>query len=123
MFMRSISTALAALLAFQPVAAGAEGLLREARAEQQAPAQADKTKEVLTDAAIIALLIAASVAAYKAMGKPCACPSDTARNGSACGGRSAWSRAGGFKPLCFATDITPAMIAAYRATKAVPPLR
>lgn len=122
MFRRSIAAALAALLALQPITVGAEGLLRQARAEQQAPVKPDRTKEVLTDAAIIALIIAASVAAYKAMGKPCACPHDTARNGSSCGGRSAWSRAGGFKPLCFATDITPAMIAAYRATKTIPPL-
>ncbi len=78
-------------------------MIRQARAEQQAPAEPNKTKEVLTDAAIIAL--------------------DTMKNWRACGGNSAYSRAGGFKPLCFATDVTPAMIAAYRATRAIPSLR
>ena len=80
------------------------------------------TKEVLTDAAIVAIIIAASIAAYKAMGKPCACPSDTMKNGRSCGGNSAYSRPGGFKPLCFPTDITTSMISAYRATKAIPGL-
>jgi hypothetical protein len=88
-----------------------------------APASKDtKTKEILTDAAIGALIIAGSIALYKARGRPCACPSDTMRNGQACGGRSAWSKAGGAKPLCFPTDITSEMISAYRATKAIPPV-
>lgn len=80
------------------------------------------TKEILTDAAIAALIIAGSIALYKATGHPCACPGDTMRNGRACGGRSAWSKAGGAKPLCFPTDITSEMISAYRATKAIPPV-
>lgn len=80
------------------------------------------TKEVLTDAAIAALIIAGSIALYKARGRPCACPSDRMRNGRACGGRSAWSKAGGAKPLCFPTDITSEMISAYRATQAIPPV-
>lgn len=80
------------------------------------------TKEALTDAAIAALIIAGSIALYKARGRPCACPNDKMRNGQACGGRSAWSKAGGAKPLCFPTDITSAMISAYRATKAIPPV-
>jgi len=80
------------------------------------------TKEILTDAAIATLIIAGSKALYKAHGRPCACPSDTMRNGQACGGRSAWSKPGGAKPLCFPTDITSEMISAYRATKAIPPV-
>lgn len=80
------------------------------------------TEEILTDAAIATLIIAGSIALYKARGRPCACPSDTMRNGQACGGRSAWSKAGGAKPLCFPTDITSEMISTYRATKAVPPV-
>ncbi len=82
-----------------------------------------QTKEILTDAAIIALVIAASIAAYKAMGKPCACPNDTMRNGRACGGNSAYLKPNGYKPLCNITDITPTMIAAYRATKQIPGIR
>ena len=87
------------------------------------PAQTETTtKEILTDAAIAALIIAGSIALYKARGRPCACPSDTMRNGRACGGRSAWSKAGGAQPLCFPTDITSEMISAYRATRAIPPV-
>lgn len=77
-------------------------------------------KEVLDDVAIAALIIAGSIAAYKAMGRPCACPSDLTRNGQRCGGRSAWSKPGGARPLCFPSDVTPDMISAYRVTKAVP---
>lgn len=88
-----------------------------------APAQTETTtKEILTDAAVVALIIAGSIALYKARGRPCACPSDTMRNGRACGGRSAWSKAGGAKPLCFPTDITSEMVSAYRLTKAIPPV-
>jgi hypothetical protein len=84
-------------------------------------AQAGSTaKEILTDAAIIALVIAASVAAYKAMGKPCACAEDRMSNGPSCGNNSAWVRAGSYKPLCRSTDVTPELIVAYRSKKAVP---
>lgn len=80
-------------------------------------------EQALTDAAVIAIIIAGSVAAYKAMGRPCACPEDVARDGSRCGGRSAWSRAGGYKPLCRIEDVTLPMIQAYRVSKAIPPLK
>jgi len=53
-----------------------------------------RTKEVLTDAAIIAALIAASIAAYRAGGPgPCACPEHTDRAGHRCGRRSAHDKA------------------------------
>ena len=91
-----------------------------AHAENLSRLQPPDKGEALTDAAIIALLIAGSVAIYKATGRPCACPTDTTSNGQACGGRSAWSKPGGAKPLCIPTDITPDMIKAYRLTKAIP---
>lgn len=77
---------------------------------------------MLADVAIAALIIAGSIAAYKAMGKPCACPSDLMKNGRSCGGNSAYSKPNGYKPLCFPTDITTDMIKAYRATKTIPAL-
>jgi hypothetical protein len=40
------------------------------------------------------------------------------RNGKLCGGRNAYSRPGGAAPLCYPTDVTPAMIEAYRKTAA-----
>lgn len=79
--------------------------------------------ETLTDAAIVALIIAGSIAAYKALGKPCACPSDLMRNGQPCGHNSAYVKPSGYKPLCSPSDITPAMIAAFRASRAIPPIK
>ena len=102
--------------------AGLSCLITIVAVAQEQP-QAAKQSETLTDVAVIALIIAGSIAAYKAMGKPCACPSDLMRNGRPCGGNSAWSRGGGFRPICFADDVSPAMISAYRATKAIPALR
>lgn len=113
MLKRAGIALLSAALAFVPVAACAEGPVRSAELT---------TKDALADAATIAAIIAASVAAYKAMGRPCACPDDRANNGSACGGRSAWSRPGGAKPLCFASDVTPQIVSDYIAKGVIPPL-
>ena len=68
----------------------------------------------LTDQEIAAKIIQASRDAYYATGHPCACPEDHARNGSRCGGRSAYSRPSGAMPKCFVSDVTAAEIAAYR---------
>jgi hypothetical protein len=75
-----------------------------------------KTQEVLTPAAIAAIIVQASRDQYYRTGHPCACPEDFTRNGQRCGGRSAYSRPGGAAPLCYPTDVTPAMIEAYRRT-------
>lgn len=116
MFRRIVVTALAVVLTTSAIA---ENLPRVARSDQ-ADQQVDRTKEVLTDAAIISIIIAGSIALYKARGKPCACPEDRYSTGRICGGNAAYIRPNGAKPLCYARDITPAMIAAYRATKAIP---
>lgn len=71
------------------------------------------TNEVLTKAAIVALLIERSVAEYRET-RPCACPYNTDRSGRACGKRSAWSKPGGAKPLCYAGDVTEGMVAGFR---------
>jgi hypothetical protein len=73
-----------------------------------------KVEVALTAAAITAIIIQASRDQYHAGGRPCACPDDRARNGSACGGRSAYSRPGGAAPLCYPGDVPAAMIEAYR---------
>lgn len=44
----------------------------------------------------------------------CPCPYNTTRNGARCGGRSAYSRGGGYAPLCYAGDISAADIDAWR---------
>ena len=44
----------------------------------------------------------------------CPCPYNTASNGSRCGKRSAYSRAGGYTPICYAEDITEKMVKEYK---------
>lgn len=44
----------------------------------------------------------------------CPCPYNTARNGSRCGGRSAYSRPGGHAPKCYPSDVTDAEVRAWR---------
>lgn len=46
----------------------------------------------------------------------CACPYNSARNGSSCGRRSAWSKEGGYSPTCYKKEVTEAMIAEWRET-------
>ena len=114
----------ALMILFSFHAVSAQDLMRPKTAvlNQDAPAadQEQKKRSLMTDAAVMAAVIAGSIAAYKAMGKPCACPSDTMKNGRACGGNSAYSRPGGFKPLCFPTDVTADIIATWRATGTIP---
>ena len=68
-----------------------------------------------TDQQIAAIIVKQSRDAYYATGHPCACPDDLARNGSRCGGRSAYSRPGGAEPKCYISDVTADEIAAYRS--------
>jgi hypothetical protein len=77
-----------------------------------------KVETALTAAAIAAIIVQASRDQYHAGGRPCACPDDSMRNGSACGGRSAYSRPGGASPLCYPGDVTAAMIESYRQRQA-----
>lgn len=56
----------------------------------------------LSDQQVKKQIIADSIDAYP--GK-CPCPYNAARNGSACGGRSAWSRKGGYAPICYEREI------------------
>jgi hypothetical protein len=83
-------------------------------AEDEAPAAMPKptVPGPLDTIAIGAALIARSIASYPGS---CPCPHNVDRGGKRCGGRSAHSRGGGRAPLCFQEDITPAMIANYRA--------
>ena len=67
----------------------------------------------LSDGQIRAALIRESLASYPGN---CPCPYNTDRCGRACGSRSAYSRPGGYAPLCYEQDITPDMIARYRRT-------
>lgn len=57
------------------------------------------------------ILISESISVYSGN---CPCPYNKASNGSQCGKRSAWSRAGGYSPLCYKSDVTDDMILEYR---------
>jgi hypothetical protein len=66
----------------------------------------------LSDAEIKQAIIQQSLASYPGN---CPCPYSTMRNGRSCGGRSAYSRPGGYAPICFESQITPEMVRAFRA--------
>jgi cell division protein FtsN len=62
--------------------------------------------------AIIQKIIERSIQNYSGN---CPCPYNTMRNGRRCGGGSAYSKPGGRSPICFPSDVTEAMIAAFRS--------
>lgn len=115
MFLRCVAIGLA-ILPLCAVRVEADASRSPAQAAPQT--QSNDTPIEESDAAVIAALIAASIAAYRAgTGGNCACPNDVDRAGRRCGARSAHSRPGGWDVLCYPADITPAMIAAHRARK------
>ena len=65
----------------------------------------------LTDAAVRQAMIQESTASYPGR---CPCPYNSAKNGSSCGGRSAYSRPGGYAPLCYPKDVSEDMVRHYR---------
>jgi hypothetical protein len=68
--------------------------------------------DTLTDAQVRQQMIAESIAASPGR---CPCPYNLASNGSHCGKRSAWSKAGGYAPLCYPADITNEAVKAWRS--------
>jgi hypothetical protein len=73
----------------------------------------ENTSAVASDAQIKKQMIAESIAAYPGH---CPCPYNSASNGSACGRRSAYSRPGGYAPICYTKDITSQMLEQWRAS-------
>ena len=65
----------------------------------------------LTDDQVKQRIIDDSIASYAGT---CACPFNTARNGSSCGRRSAWSKAGGDSPVCYKKEVTKDMVKEWR---------
>ena len=55
-------------------------------------------------------MIAESIAAYP---DRCPCPYNLTSNGSHCGKRIAWSKTGGYAPLCYANDISGEAVKAW----------
>jgi endonuclease YncB( thermonuclease family) len=82
---------------------------------QQATPKAERiapgTGEGISDQDIVKILKERSLRAYSGS---CPCPENTDRAGRRCGERSAYSRPGGAAPLCYDSDVTPAMITEYR---------
>jgi len=64
-----------------------------------------------SDAQIRQRIIRESIAAYPGA---CPCPYSVMRNGRSCGGRSAYSRPGGYAPICYPNDVSAAQVAEYR---------
>lgn len=87
--------------------------LSSAKPEAPARVVADPPKKPAPDRnAIVQALIAESISSYPGN---CPCPYNTDRAGRSCGKRSAWSKAGGYSPLCYPGDVTAAMIEKYLA--------
>lgn len=57
-------------------------------------------------------LIRQSIAAYPGT---CPCPYNRDRAGRSCGGRSAWSRPGGYSPICYESDVSANLLKTYFA--------
>lgn len=77
-------------------------------------ARQDATKSTAGRLSVLAIkrrMIAASIESYPGN---CPCPYNSAQNGSRCGGRSAYSRGGGYAPVCYAGDISAADVDAWR---------
>ena len=72
---------------------------------------AQRDVRVDADAEIRRAIIADSLSRYPG---PCPCPYNVARNGSRCGKRSAYSKPGGYSPICYDADITSQMIEQWR---------
>lgn len=72
---------------------------------------ADAKSTRLSDNQVRQMIIEESIAGYSGN---CACPYSSARNGSRCGGRSAWSRKGGAAPACYKDDVTNEQVARWR---------
>lgn len=104
-------------LLIQP-ASGTEGWISEqytssTREEPTAsqPAQALLSAPAPDRDTIVQKVIERSIRNYSGS---CPCPYNTMRNGRRCGGNSAYSKPGGRSPTCFPSDVTEAMIAAFR---------
>lgn len=79
--------------------------------EPQTDAAARIPKPELSDTSIRQELIRRSIASYPGS---CPCPYNVDRGGRRCGGRSAYSRLGGYSPMCYESDVSQAMVERFR---------
>lgn len=73
--------------------------------------------DALTDAQIREQIVQESIQAYPGN---CPCPFNSDRAGRRCGGRSAWSRAGGYSPICYTKEVSDDQVRQYRAKHGIP---
>src|SRR5262245_46317271 len=66
----------------------------------------------LTDQQVRELIVAQSLRSYPGN---CPCPYNVDRAGRQCGKRSAWSKPGGYSPICFVTEVSEAQVRAFRS--------
>jgi hypothetical protein len=83
-------------------------------AEPEVTPQPEPTAPELTDQQVRQAIIQQSIRSYAGN---CPCPDNRASNGSRCGRRSAYSRAGGAAPLCYESDVSDEMIVQYRRSR------
>lgn len=67
--------------------------------------------DVKTDSEIKKEIITQSIQSYSGN---CPCPYNRTSNGYKCGKRSAWSRAGGYAPICYSSEVTDDMITRWK---------
>ncbi|WP_394347444.1 SH3 domain-containing protein [Rhodobacter sp. SY28-1] len=85
---------------------------RPADVQQAEPRRAVAAPSSSEVARAKAEIIRQSIASYPGS---CPCPYNSDRAGRRCGGRSAWSRAGGYSPLCYESDISDERLKTYFA--------
>jgi len=79
---------------------------------EKKPEEIEVAIPVVPDSVLIQRIIAESLDSYPSS---CACPYSRDRAGRRCGKRSAYSKPGGYAPVCFPGDVTKAMIEAFRS--------
>lgn len=71
----------------------------------------DSSGNASADSQIRKQIIKSSIQSYPGN---CPCPYNLDRAGRKCGKRSAWSRPGGYAPLCYDSDVSDEMVKQYR---------
>ncbi len=66
-----------------------------------------ETRKASSEQQVRRQIVEESIASYPGR---CPCPYNVTRNGSSCGGRSAWSRKGGYAPICYEKEVSREMV-------------
>jgi hypothetical protein len=96
--------------AYQPTKSEAQQVMVPLVAEEAANAA---SSDHLSDSQIAEQMIDQSISQYPGN---CPCPYSRARDRSRCGGRSAYSKAGGAEVICYREQVTAEMIQKFRSS-------